>query len=474
MFRPSLFVLLLAGLGSHPASAALSHTQIQQVDGLLQFEEQGVVPGCAAGVFKEGQGQYVTASGYSNLAEETKINGDTRFYAGSLSKQFTALGIMKLVERGKLSLSDPLTQYFPEMPDYAQNITVNMLIHHISGIRDGLGLIRLAGVPDLSTSNLSTALKLLALQQHPDFEPGTHYAYSNGGYLLLAGIIEQVSKMPFSDYMRQAVLEPMGMTQSFFVSAPIADGFMAQGYLKQGSLFKQQNDFPSFSGSGGLITSINELGKYEYDLAQGHKVWTDKAKTMMLSPATFNDGSVVREQHGLIYAGGIKLGIQEGKQWMMHTGASSTFKSAYGRLVDSHYSIIVLCNRNDGKPATKLAALADVVATSSPDNHQYEGPLRLMKVAPKPSAVPPAGSYYSGELDVTYLVAPVKDGADVTIISAWPGHPQPAAQFRLRYDENGVLRDGINVLEYDPQTKTFAMKRGRIHGIVFTPVSANG
>lgn len=461
---------MLCGLTSANAIAALSAQQVKKVDEILNVTQWESEPGCSAGVFKQGELVYQSASGLADLTSGLPLDKDTRFYAASLSKQFTALGMMKLVEQGKLKLSDTVQQYFPEFPTYSQPVTISMLIHHTSGIRDALGLMRLAGVPNLSATNLQATLDLMMRQQATDFTPGTQYAYSNGGYLLLAGIIEQVSGLPFQDYMRDTILAPLGMHNSFFAAAPIPDGFTANGYLNHEGRFTLQNDFPAFSGSGGLITSLNDLAKYEYDIAKGHKVWNAATRKAMQTPATFNNGQVVREQHGLIYGGGVKFGYQKGREWMQHTGASSTFKSAYGRLLDSGYSFILLCNRSDGKPADKMHALADLLGNAASDRSDEDKRSHKNLPAPQPGDVPPAGEYYSKELDVVYKVTPISpESAEITMISTWPGHLEPGSKLHLNKDAEGLLRDGPYILEYHQGDKGFSMRRGNIHGIRFVP-----
>lgn len=468
---PRLYLPLAAifcGLTSASAKADLSEVQKNKVDEILNVTQWVSEPGCSAGVFRQGELIYQAASGLADLTTGRALDQNSRFYAASLSKQFTALGIMKLVEQGKLKLSDTVQQYFPAFPTYSKSITISMLIHHTSGVRDALGLMRLAGVPVLSKTNLQTALDLMMRQQATDFTPGSQYAYSNGGYLLLAGIIERVSGLPFQDYMRDTILAPLGMHNSFFAAAPISDGFTVDGYLNEDGNFTQQNDFPAFSGSGGLITSLSDLAKYEYDIAQGHKVWTDATRQAMQKPATFNDGQVVREQHGLIYGGGVKFGFQKGREWMQHTGASSTFKSAYGRLLDSGYSFIVLCNRSDGKPADKMHALADLLGNTADERSDESKRSHKNLPEPQPGDIPPAGDYYSKELDVIYKIKPIDaKSAEVTMISTWPGHQEPPAKLQLVKDKEGLLRDGSLIVEYHQDDNGFSVSRGNIHGIRF-------
>src|SRR3546814_7939376 len=95
------------------------------------------------------------------------------------------------------------------MPPSKVPVTVAMLMHHSAGIRDSLELLRLAGFPRASATDKDTALRLLLAQRDTNFTPGTQYSYSNGGYLLLAEIVERVSGMAFADYAQRHILKPL-------------------------------------------------------------------------------------------------------------------------------------------------------------------------------------------------------------------------------------------------------------------------
>ncbi|RKF18944.1 class A beta-lactamase-related serine hydrolase [Altericroceibacterium spongiae] len=469
-----VFIRLILGAALMLPQVAAAQTPEQHdtaIQRIVGDPEDMTQPGCAAGVFSHGEPVWMGAGGAADLATGEALTIDSRFYAGSLSKQFTALGIMKLVEAGKVDLDAEVQTYIPDFPHYDAPVTVRMLLHHISGMRDALGLMRMAGVPDLSKSDLRTALQLLHRQKAPDFTPGTHYSYSNGGYLLLADIIQRASDMPYQDYMRETVLDPLGMTRSFFLAAPPPPGTMVHGYKAKNGKYVVQDDFPSFSGSGGLVTSIRDLARYEADLAGGNIVWIAQTRQLMLAPAYFTNGDIVREQHGLVYASGIKLGKRQGRDWMMHTGASSTFKSAYGRLPEEGLAIMLMCNRSDGAPSDRMDAIADLLAGPPPAPTTTESDKKGSEnnAIPFQAGLPEDGRYHSDELNVDYLLHRRGEGVDVQILSAWPGHEDPAAIHHFLPDEHGILREGSMSIVPAENGAGFVAGRGKIHGIRFLP-----
>src|SRR5262245_35537457 len=223
---------------------------VERLRSIVAYTEHEIAPGCAIGVFRGGKPDVLTAAGYADLEQRRPIDADTLFYAASVSKQFTALAVAKLVEAGKLSLDDDARRYLPELPQYQVPITIGMLLHHTAGIRDSLGLLTLAGMGTADKNSKEAVLQLVLRQQTTNFLPGSAYSYSNGGYLLLAEIVAKVSGMPFAAYAKRAVLDPIGMKSSFFLDGPPAAlPNMAHGYVLANNKFEIRDTYPRFSGS---------------------------------------------------------------------------------------------------------------------------------------------------------------------------------------------------------------------------------
>ena len=211
-----------------------------QVDALMARWSQGDTPGAAVIVIQSGKVVLERGYGLADLTKKARINTKTVFDIGSVSKQFTAMAVMMLVERGKLRYTDTLTEFFPEFQSDARQITVRQLLHHTSGIRD-YTLVwgeskKLKGNEPRTNEN---AVKFLAGQQQLRFLPGQRWEYSNSNYVLLAQIVSKVSGEPFPQFVRENIFQPLGMYDSFVYAQPRATTReQATGYISQGGGFK--------------------------------------------------------------------------------------------------------------------------------------------------------------------------------------------------------------------------------------------
>jgi len=434
------------------------------VAGLINPQREAAAPGCVAGAFRRGEVIAEGASGAADLSKGEALTPETRLYAGSVSKQFTALALAKLVEAGRVSLDDEVQTYVPEVPPYASKVTLRMLLHHVSGVRDSLDLLALAGV-ETSRTPMQDALRLLYLQSRSNFTPGTHYSYSNGGYLLLAEVIERVSGMPFQDFMRQTVLDPLGMTRSFFLATLPAPGLMAHGYVPSPSGFVVRDTYPDFGGSGGLVTTLDDMAKYDRDVVVQKKVFTPAVEKILTEPGRYNDGTIVTPPGTEeAYAGGVMIGLHRGLNVIEHGGAAEGFLAHYIRVPERGLEVVVLCNRGDVRPAVIADRLIEAAEGKVLEPIVSKVPVR--REAP-PSGSLLAGRYVSAELAATWDIE-VRDGAiTAAVTSDWPTQKRPAARFIFtRTPSGGYSAQGI-ALVADADARGFTLDTGRSSGLAF-------
>jgi CubicO group peptidase (beta-lactamase class C family) len=169
---------------------------IAQVDKVFEKWNGTDSPGCALGVYKDGQILYEHGYGMANLNDDVTITPETVFHVASMSKQFTAASILLLQQQGKLSLDDDVHKYIPELPDFGESITLRHLMHHTSGLRDQWALLGLAGwrySKDLITDD--DVMSVVTREKALNFKPGEKYMYSNTGFTLLAIVVKRVSGM---------------------------------------------------------------------------------------------------------------------------------------------------------------------------------------------------------------------------------------------------------------------------------------
>ena len=398
-------------------------------------------PGCAAGVFRNGETIFLGASGSGDLASGTRLGADTPFYAASVAKQFTSLAAAKLIEAGKLGLHDDVRKYLPELPEYAAPITVQMLMNHSSGLRDSLVLLNLAGVEDASQSSLDQALKLMFRQKATNFVPGTAYSYSNGGYLLLGEVVARAAGKPFHIYAQEAIFGPLGMKGSFFIAGKPAPGAVTNGYVPQDLGWKASNAFPSFSGSGGMITTVDDMARYDNDIVVKHKVWSTAVARTMLEAGSFTTGGTVTAPgfDSMPYAGGLAVGTRRGQPFIYHLGSFESFRTGYARLPDRGVGVAILCNRSDALPLRRIDEMLDTVEPGylQPYSQYRPTAAKPMTIPPSP-VLPVPGAYRSDELDATYEVAVNGDTVTATITSSWRGNVRRMLIYTR--DAEGVLR----------------------------------
>ncbi|MCJ8157897.1 serine hydrolase [Sphingomonas sp. LaA6.9] len=446
--------LLAASLIAAPVQAAPTG----KVKEIITDPRGQAAPGCAVGAFRDGKTIFVTAAGAADIANGKPLDGDTLFYAASVSKQFTALAAAKLIEQGRLGLDDDVRKYLPELPRYEVTVSVRMLMLHTAGIRDSLELIRLAGIESAADTDKATALRLVFDQKSTNFPSGTAYSYSNGGYLLLAEIVERVAGMPFADYAQKAILRPLGMKRSFFMNDARPTGAnIAHGYVPVGDAFEVRDSYPKFSGSGGLMVSINDLARYEHDLAVGHKVWTPAVQKIMLTPGRLTDGTpVFVERPNLAYGGGLVIGRRNGQYFVQHNGGAEAFRNVYARLPERKLAVALFCNRGDWPSEKKADEIIEAI----------EGDI----LADAPGTAKPelAGRYISDELQAAYDLS--LSGDDLTVRISSP-YAADGSTLKFRRNADGSFSaSGLRLL-FDEDGQGFTIKTGRVHALRFRRAS---
>ncbi|MEL6255291.1 MAG: serine hydrolase domain-containing protein [Bacteroidota bacterium] len=143
--------------------------------------------------------------GYRDFESKDSLLVDHQFYLASVSKQFTGMACLLLVQEDKLDLDDKLSSFYPEI-SYSDSVSIRQMLHHSSGIPDYYGL----GVYKQGMTN-QDVLDALLNDTHLDFEPGSEFSYSNSAYVLLSMVVEKAAKKSFSDILEEKVFKPLGM-----------------------------------------------------------------------------------------------------------------------------------------------------------------------------------------------------------------------------------------------------------------------
>lgn len=294
---------------------------------------------------------YQKSFGYADFEKKTKNSPLSIFAIASLTKSFTAVGIMKLVEDRKLTLTTPLSTYFPDfIPQYAERITIQHLLNNSSGMQANIGRVDDAGNGLMPTINAVTLDELLEKFKDSElnFEPGTAYEYNNFGYLLLANIIEKISNQTYEEYMKQNVFSPAGMNATFSTSS-VKSGQTAYPYFGLGMDAIENFESPFHSS---WLKGAADLNSTTPDLISFMKA-LDNGK--LLKPATVNQLYNATQAMGVndLTSGlGWVIGEKEGEKWIHNTGLLPGYAAMMGSLPEKNMKVILLSNATSVNPVS--------------------------------------------------------------------------------------------------------------------------
>lgn len=222
----TLFTLIIllspAGVRSqHTSRSGMDSGRLASIPARMRaFVEQGSVAGAVMLVARRGEVVSLEAVGYQDLASRKPMRTDAIFDIRSVTKTVTAVGIMILLEEGRLTLNDPVEKYLPEFKTAGgtQGPPRLVRIRHLLTHTSGLPLYRLPESQEIAVRRDRTLADYVAFlsKQEPEFEPGTQFRYSSGGFAILGRIIEVISGQPYEQFIAQRIFEPLGMRDSFF------------------------------------------------------------------------------------------------------------------------------------------------------------------------------------------------------------------------------------------------------------------
>jgi len=272
--RSSLLLLALAATPHRlPAQYVIGtrDSLTARVDSVFHAFDRTESPGCALGIYRDGQIVYARGYGMANLELGVPITPRTVFDIGSISKEFAATAIVLLQREGKLSLSDDVRRYFPELPPYAADVSIRNLLNHTSGIRDMFVMMNLQGRSFDGVADTVDYLRVITRSTETNFPIGTRYLYSNSGFALLGQLVYRVSHQSLPAYLRQNVLDPLGMHESRSLDdhgAIIPN--CAQGYAPRGTAFRiQSSQVDGTAGAGSMHTTIEDFAHWDGNWQSG-------------------------------------------------------------------------------------------------------------------------------------------------------------------------------------------------------------
>ncbi len=289
-------------------------------------------PGAAVMLIKDGAPFLVETFGMANINTHEPVTPQTNFRLASVTKQFTAMCILQLIEQGKLTFGTTLKEVFPSFPDYGKTITIQNILHHTSGLPAYEDL-----VPDTVQSQLldTDVLELMKEQDSTYFKPGMDYRYSNTGYALLAMVVQKVSGQSFAKYLQRHIFAPLGMNHTVAYEKGISKvAHRAIGYTvtDSGIVNSDQSTYSAILGDGGIYSNLDDLFKWDQAL------YTDKLLADSLLQKAFTP---FKEHYGF----GWRIDRYKGHYRQHHTGSTSGFRNVIQRFPKDHFTVIILTNR---------------------------------------------------------------------------------------------------------------------------------
>lgn len=356
-----------AGIGyGHPDHTALVAT-IDKI--MMEPVREGQIAGASVAVVHQGETVAIRGYGRANLELDVPTPENAVYEIGSITKQFTSVGLLQMQEQGLVDLDADMAAYLPDFPTRGNRITVRELLDHTSGIP---GYTEMPEALPYFVRRVPRDSLLALVAAHPfKFPTGEHQSYNNSAFYLAGMILEVASDMSYEDYVEQRIFAPLGMDRSHYCSETEVHEGMVAGYRAGADGLEHQgfvvHNIPFAAGS--LCSTAGDLAIWLSAL-HGGQVLTDESYAQLVEPGDLNDGTKLR------YALGISLNDIMGHKAIHHGGASYGFLSESIYLPDEELMVVVLMNTVAPVAHSALALLEIVeamVGDATPDPMTFEG-----------------------------------------------------------------------------------------------------
>lgn len=346
-----------------------------------EFAKENHIPGYAYGILLDGELIFSGSGGYSNLDQNILATPQSMFRIASMTKSFIALALLKLRDEGKIRFDDPVSLYIPEMQHKSllqdgSCITIRDLLTHSAGFpTDDPWADRKLDSTDEELIQLVNSTPLFS---NP---PGVQFEYSNLGYTLLGYLIKKVTGIPYEDFVRSEIFEPLGMKDISWDYTQLQDASLARGYRREGEQWKEEPLLSpgTFGAMGGLITSVETFSRY---MALHQKAWPAREEEET-GPVR---RSSLREAHQLVrfeklvphfqYSSGsecaLATGYGYGLRWIRdslgrvfvgHSGGLPGFGCHWSIMPDYGIGVVFLTNATYAKASLANLNVLDAILT---------------------------------------------------------------------------------------------------------------
>ena len=439
-------VVMLLGLNIAGAAADAHDTPEQAaLDGIARKAfAANTTRGFSYAVVRDGKVVFARGYGLADVAKGIPATPATRYAIGSVSKQFTAVAILKLAEQGKLRLEDKVGRYFPSLPN-AQQITLQMLLNQTSGLHN---------YPDtrehpwpLEGAIAPARLMAILATDKPDFTPGERFAYANTNYFVLASIVEKVSGETYAKFLADQIFKPLGMTSS-------GSGFAAQSGLAvpyEGGAPARATSLDLAMGGGSVVSTAEDMARWDAALMAGKLLNSDSMKLLWTEGKTAAGTTGAGSTTG--YAMGFIPSKLNGHREVWHNGHTPgaggyTYNAIFP---DDRLAVIVLSNDRDFRPQPEavVAATLQALLPNAPVNAQVGETTAVKNVAAveDPAATALARKIYTqmraGAVDPALLTPQMQAGLKPEVLAQQkPVFDQLGDPTKLEFEKVETLPQG--------------------------------
>jgi CubicO group peptidase (beta-lactamase class C family) len=327
---------------------------------VLDYYQSENGPGTAVLVMVDGRPVLRKGYGMADIEKGVKVTPDMIFRIGSITKQFTSVAVLKLVQKGKVSLEDPITKYLPEFDTRGKTITIENLLSHTSGLPN------YTATPDYA-AGMTRVLKpeemvAIVAGKPLEFDPGTRFRYSNTNYVVLGMLIEKLTGRSYAENFKSAIAKPLGLDDTRYSRDDDLTPRHARGYEPKDSADWAPARPLSMTqpfAAGALESTVDDLAKWTQALAQDKAVdaklmeraWTPYKTTE--SPSDYGYGWFIR--------------AESGERWIGHNGGINGFQSAAVWIPEKKVFVAILRNSLGGNAPDLLLRRLALEAVGRPE-----------------------------------------------------------------------------------------------------------
>ncbi len=341
-------IALAHSAGAQPTLPGLDTT-------FARLDRELAAPAVGMVVWHRGRVVYERHAGFADLERGVRASPATRYDLASIAKQFTAYAVAQLVEQGALQLDVPARRYLPELDLGGSPVTVAQLLHHTAGLEDVDGLYAIAGGRTGDPVTHADLVHLLVRQQHLRFAPGTQFAYSNGGYTLLAEIVARLVQGDFVAHTDTAVFARLGMQTSGFLRTPMQlVPHRALPYVRDVGGGYQASTSDLYPAAGGLFATMGDMARWMAHVIRPTREEGVVRRVRM--PAGSSSGDATQ------YGWGIGHGVYRGRAVLQHGGSGPATSSHLLMIPDLDFGVVAsVAGEVDVNPYVLAQRAADLV-----------------------------------------------------------------------------------------------------------------